>query len=85
MLTGWPGSLIFVFPEGPEAEVAASGGVDMGTLGIFFVMALVIVVVYATKADIKAAEKTRKSEQELYEEEAKWNDRSQEAGDNDGG
>ena len=83
MLTNWTGSLIFAFREGPEAEVAASGGVDMGTLGIIVVIAIVIGLVYMTKADSKAAMKRKQEEQEFYKREDERNNRSHEAGVND--
>jgi|GEM_PF-5095919 len=76
MLTDWPSGLIFAFREGPEAEVAASGGVDMGTLSIFVVIAIVIVLVFMTKADSKAAMKRKEGEQEFYKREDERNSRS---------
>lgn len=84
MLTHWASNLSLAFREGPEAEVAASGGVDIGTLSVFIVIAIVIVVVYMTKADSKAAKKRQEEEQAFYMRQDERNSRSNEADGNDG-
>lgn len=66
MMAVWGSSLLVALRETPDAEPAVSGGMNMGTLSVFIVIALVILVVYTIESDEKAAEKRAEEEQAFY-------------------